>query len=74
MNNNTNSQNRNNAEFDIEILEQRYKDTYVVDPLFSSSKEGVDVNNWDVYLDFLIEAVGTPEEKKTRKKSVGKRV
>lgn len=39
MNNNTNSQNRNNAEFDIEILEQRYKDTYVVDPLFSSSKE-----------------------------------
>lgn len=58
--------------FDMKDLEKRYQEKYIVDPLYAASREKVDVNRTDAYLDFLIESVGTQEEKNRRKQDCGK--
>lgn len=59
--------------FDMKELEERYQKKYVVDPLYTASRENVNVNDYDKYLNFLIESVGTQEEKESRRKQCNKK-
>lgn len=63
-----NRQNKNNAvKFDMDTFEKKYCKRYGVDPLYIASLRGIDTNNTEAYLTFLIKCVGTEEEKRARK-------